>query len=811
MNKIKLTFLAFTLSFIALISFTVLSYIEHERVASYGKLARELGHEVLNMRDQITNSAITGISNPYQLSANLVHLEKELQKLRSSYQEKSIHSPWFNKLPTRQILERFYDSSMTNIDTLDHLVGQSVARQFILQSLTQKLTDNNTSKSMFKVQSELLANVLQTEPSLANQEENAKHEGSTSPTNAIGRLNSHPDFVQLIETFTDLNIQQQLLLSNILSDNSMQYVEVAEHGFTDLQNSLKSLIIKLIFSITALIFAFSFAMFIMRIFELKRNTLAYQEAASTAQHANEAKSLFLATMSHELRTPMNGVLGLAQIIKSDSQEPETRKQAQVIIDSGQHLVTILDDILDFSKVEQGKLELEFAPFSVCDVVTHLDKTLTPLAENKGLSLIINDNIPSNIQLIGDSARTRQILFNLAGNAVKFTESGKVEIQFDLSNTTPPTVNIRVSDTGIGIDESKIDHIFTAFEQAELSTTRKFGGTGLGLSIVKQLVKLMGGDINVSSQLNVGTHFNITLPLKLQKLASQITKVTEPENTTIHENFSVLLVEDNKVNAMVIRKFCESLNLTVDNAFDGLQALDKLSENQYDLIIMDNHMPNMSGIEAIRKIRNELKLSTVIFACTADVFKEAHDDFLSSGANFVLTKPLQKNSLKNAIIEFHKQFEVNRTHLDIDGTNMGKTQNEGNVTILTRCPKNQLPMTEEELTRNPLLVGQNLDLDEKLDYLESIVSDLEHQIDALIDMFSNSQTEELNHTLLAVKGVAAELQMSEVLELASSAESTTRNNILPEAELLQQLINRLMVNSHQATRLIHKLNQQRKTG
>lgn len=578
-----------------------------------------------------------------------------------------------------------------------------------------------------------------------------------------------------------------------------------------IDNSLKSLIIKLIFSITALIFAFSFTMFIMRIFELKRNTLAYQEAASTAQHANEAKSLFLATMSHELRTPMNGVLGLAQIIKSDSQEPETRKQAQVIIDSGQHLVTILDDILDFSKVEQGKLELEFTPFSVCDVVTHLDKTLTPLAENKGLLLIINDNIPSNIQLIGDSARTRQILFNLAGNAVKFTESGKVEIQFDLSNTTPPTVNIRVSDTGIGIDESKIDHIFTAFEQAELSTTRKFGGTGLGLSIVKQLVKLMGGDISVSSQLNVGTQFNITLPLKFQKLAPKITKVAESEKTSIHENFSVLLVEDNKVNAMVIKKFCESLNLTVDNAFDGLQALDKLSENQYDLIIMDNHMPNMSGIEAIRKIRNELKLSTVIFACTADVFKEAHDDFLSSGANFVLTKPLQKNSLQNAIVEFHKQFEVNRTHLDIDASNVGKTQNEGNVTILTRCPKNQLPMTEEELTRNPLLVGQNLDLDEKLDYLASIVSDLEHQIDALIDMFSNSQTEELNHTLLAVKGVAAELQMSEVLELASSAESTTRNNILPEAELLQQLINRLMVNSHQATRLIHKLSQQRKTG
>lgn len=494
-----------------------------------------------------------------------------------------------------------------------------------------------------RIKSDLLASILQVEADLPLQEKDS-------------------DLAQLTTTFTELHLQQGELLSGILSVQSMEYLEHVENEFTNRKDQLKGLIIKLLGILSILIFAFSFAIFILRIFELKRNNLSYQQAADTAQKANEAKSLFLATMSHELRTPMNGVLGIAQIIKDDSQETDTRKQAQVIIDSGQHLVTILNDILDFSKVEQGKMELEYSTFSVRDVVTHLDKTLTPLAADKGVTFAIKDNIPSNIQLIGDPARTRQILFNLAGNAVKFTESGKVEGQFEITQTTPQSVNILITDTGIGIAEDKIDHIFTAFEQAELSTTRKFGGTGLGLSIVKQLVELMGGNIVVTSQLNVGTQFAISLPLEMHELEEKIVVQTPIRTHQTLDNFSVLLVEDNKINAMVIRKFCESLNLSVENACDGLQALDKLASNQYDLIIMDNHMPNMSGIEAIQKIRNELKLTTVVFACTADVFKEAHDEFLVSGADFVLTKPLQKNSLQNALNEFHEQFEIHRNQI-----------------------------------------------------------------------------------------------------------------------------------------------------
>ncbi|WP_434567841.1 ATP-binding protein [Vibrio chagasii] len=795
MNKIRLIFLLFISIFIGLVSFIMLTYFEHEKVAKYGESVRELGHEVLEMRDQITNSALTGISNPYQLSENLVTLEKELQELNLSYQGKNIHSTFFQSLQTRQLLEHFHNASMSNVDTLDNLVGLSVARQFILQSLTLLLTNTESVSSDFSpnsqlsIQSEMLTSVLFTGASI--------------------QAESNSELAKLSQTFTELNQQQSQLLSQVLSVHSMEYIEQIEHQLTDNQDELKGLTVKLIIALALLTFAFSLILFIHRLFELKRNNLSYQEAADKAQKASEAKSLFLATMSHELRTPMNGVLGIAQIIKEDSQSADTRKQAQIIIDSGQHLVTILNDILDFSKVEQGKMELELSPFSVTDVVTHLDKTLTPLATDKGISFVIKDNIPTNIQLIGDSARTRQILFNLAGNAVKFTESGKVEVEFEIAPTTPPSVNIMVSDTGIGIAEDKVNHIFTAFEQAELSTTRKFGGTGLGLSIVKQLVELMGGTIDVSSQLNVGTRFTISLPLEMHELEKQ---TTEQASTSINKtlnDFTVLLVEDNKINAMVIKKFCESINMTVENAYDGLQALDKLATNQYDLIIMDNHMPNMSGIEAIQKIRNELKLTTVIFACTADVFKEAHDEFLVSGANFVLTKPLQKNSLQNAINEFHHQFEINR-HQSVHSRQSTETSNS-NVTMLTRPPKNKLPLTEEEISRSPILEGDKLEGNEKLKCLNNLVDELENEIDELIALFSDDKPDDLSRTLKAVIAIASKHEMYEVLELAISAAQTTEQHIMPEAELLQQLINRLMVNSHQATRLIHKLNQQRKTG
>ncbi|MEZ9417317.1 sensor histidine kinase, partial [Vibrio sp. 10N.286.49.E1] len=210
------------------------------------------------------------------------------------------------------------------------------------------------------------------------------------------------------------------------------------------------------------------------------------EERTKAEAAVKAKGEFLSTMSHEIRTPMNGVLGISQIIASQTQEPETKENINLILDSGHHLMTILNDILDFSKVEENKLELDFAPFNFIQVIQPVRSALKPLADEKGIRLIIENNIPKNIQLIGDCARLRQIMFNLGGNATKFTKEGHVVIQAEL-NRSNNQLTLTVTDTGIGIPKDKHEQVFNSFEQADTSTTRKFGGTGLGLAIVKNLV------------------------------------------------------------------------------------------------------------------------------------------------------------------------------------------------------------------------------------------------------------------------------------------------------------------------------------
>lgn len=595
----------------------------------------------------------------------------------------------------------------------------------------------------------------------------------------------------------------------MLSHDSVVFLEQAEFGLTATSARLRDTISQVLIGAAILFVALATFGFIARIAELNRNNIAYQVATENAEKANEAKSIFLATMSHELRTPMNGVLGIAQIIKDESQELETKKQAQILIDSGQHLMTILNDILDFSKVEQGKLELEIHPFSIGELVLSLEKTLGPQAVNKGLQLVTRNKVPANIELHGDPARTRQILFNLVGNAIKFTQTGKIEIEFALDTSTPPNVCISVTDSGIGIEREKLDTIFTPFEQAELSTTRKFGGTGLGLSIVKRLVEIMGGKVSVFSQPNVGTQFTLTIPFELKELEMSEVQVKSSDELSLLDNFTVLLVEDNRVNAMVARKFCESMGLLVDHANDGLEAISRLKHSNYDLIIMDNHMPNMNGLDAIEHIRTKLKLSTVIFACTADVFKEAHDEFIARGADFVLTKPLQKSSLQNALSQFSRQFS---THREVAEAVKQLPQNaNNNISTLTRFPVDKLPLTEEEVSQSPLINQLELQDREKVELLESLIFELDTKTDSLIELHSNTTPTELHAILHAIKGIALEFSMGEVLLLTKKTEDIARQGEIPEIELLQKLVNRLMVNSHEASRLITRLNPHNKTG
>ncbi|OED75882.1 CHASE3 domain-containing protein, partial [Vibrio crassostreae] len=428
--------------------------------------------------------------------------------------------------------------------------------------------------------------------------------------------------------------------------------------------------------------------------EMRAKTRELIAERTKAEAAVKAKGDFLSTMSHEIRTPMNGVLGISQIIASQTQEPETKENINIILDSGHHLMTILNDVLDFSKVEENKLELDVAPFNFVQVMQPVCSALKPLADEKGIRLLIENNIPKNIQLVGDCARLRQIMFNLGGNATKFTKEGHVSIQADLNRPNNQLI-LTVTDTGVGIPKDKHEQVFNSFEQADTSTTRKFGGTGLGLAIVKNLVNLMNGEITLTSAVGLGTKFQVSLPITWQESkAKDIATHTVDAETLSYDSLSILLVEDNRINAIVAQGFCEKLGHHVDHAENGKLAIERLKTTQYDLILMDNHMPEMNGVETTNYIREKLKLDTLIFAYTADVFREAHDNFIQAGVDHILTKPLQQESFFDALQQFSSRLPK-QTAAE------GSSENE-NIVELHRKPIETLRLTEEEISHSEVI-------------------------------------------------------------------------------------------------------------
>ncbi|WP_170107740.1 LuxQ periplasmic sensor domain-containing protein [Photobacterium lipolyticum] len=379
-------------------------------------------------------------------------------------------------------------------------------------------------------------------------------------------------------------------------------------------------------------------------------------ARLSAEEANRAKSAFLATMSHEIRTPLNGILGMAQIIQKTLTGHEQQQQMKVLYESGNHLLTLLSDILDFSKIEQGKLELNKVDFQLDDIIRSISDIYQPLCHQKGLTLEVCNTLDTPLQLFADDARIRQILFNLLSNAVKFTHLGTVKLTLELiaENDQMVTLRLIISDTGIGVRKERIDKLFEPFVQAENSTTRGYGGSGLGLSIVKKLVELMDGEISVESTIGTGTVFALQLSLAKSHTAVQ----PEPDDnldTVKIEGLDILVVEDNKINALVAKTFCEKQGHHVQCVQNGQQAVERVKKHDFDLILMDNHMPMMDGIEATKMIRNDLNRKTVIFALTADAFQQTHDDFIAAGANSVLIKPLKEESLLQALQQNHKKL------------------------------------------------------------------------------------------------------------------------------------------------------------
>jgi signal transduction histidine kinase/CheY-like chemotaxis protein len=388
--------------------------------------------------------------------------------------------------------------------------------------------------------------------------------------------------------------------------------------------------------------------------------LLLKQAKLVAEESARVKESFLANMSHEIRTPMNAILGMSQLLAKTPLTPHQHSYQQAIATSAENLLVIINDILDLSKLEAGKLTLENIGFSPAELLTQVEQTLQFKAEEKGLSLItsLSPQVPDVV--LGDPHRIRQVLLNLAGNAVKFTEKGHVTIACkllaaDLDTGGTAKVEFRVTDTGIGIEPEYLSAIFTEFSQADTSVTRKFGGTGLGLSICRNLVELMGSDIFVESQKDKGTttHFTLHLPVGTpQDLPKQ--ELPAGEVAALQEYLhgrQVLLVEDNLFNRQIARSFLKHAHVQVTEAEHGALAVELAQHQKFDLILMDVQMPVMDGYAATAILRQQLGLTTPIIALTANAIAGEREKCLAAGMNGYLAKPFQEKQLLQLLSEW----------------------------------------------------------------------------------------------------------------------------------------------------------------
>ncbi|TKG30458.1 response regulator [Vibrio breoganii] len=374
----------------------------------------------------------------------------------------------------------------------------------------------------------------------------------------------------------------------------------------------------------------------------RQSERARQEAEQTAV----ARAEFLAKVSHEIRTPLNGILGMAQLLKQGAISDEQKQQTYVLHKSSEHLLNLLNDILDFSRIDKGGVVIEYSEFSLNQTLETIESFAEPSCLQKGLKFAVNKNFDDDVTVRSDQMRLTQIFLNLLTNAIKFTTKGAVVVDVELRNRLADRAELyfSVTDTGIGIAKDNLDSIFSSFTQADTHISREYGGSGLGLSIVKSLVQYLEGKINVESQLGNGSRFSITMPILTVERKQALPEAQEEPPFVFEGEVKVLLVEDNNTNAFVIQALGKKHGLVFDWVTDGILAIEKAQDNHYDLILMDNQMPNMDGIEATEKLRNELRLSTPIIACTADGYQSTADAFLAAGANAVIVKPILEENL-----------------------------------------------------------------------------------------------------------------------------------------------------------------------
>ncbi|MBK9540706.1 MAG: response regulator [Bacteroidetes bacterium] len=483
----------------------------------------------------------------------------------------------------------------------------------------------------------------------------------------------------------------------------------------------------------------------------KRAEDELKSAMTLAEETARLKEQFLANMSHEIRTPMNGIIGLTRILlKSELSEDQMRFLQSIKVCSD-NLLVIINDILDLSKIEAGKMSFESVPFRITDLARHAVELFQAKADEKSIQLVmkIDTSIPQ--ALSGDPTRLSQILNNLMSNAIKFTGEGEVSLFINLRSTREKqvTLDFEVKDSGIGIPEESLNSIFESFTQASTDTTRKFGGTGLGLTIVKKLIELQGGNIGVRSKLGSGTTFFFHLSFEIASEEQLNVNVVEEKDDHSTSHLRILVAEDNPINQLIVRKVFADWETPIEFADNGKIALDMLQNASFDLVLMDIQMPEMDGYTAVDKIRHELPealRNIPIMAMTAHATQNERQKCLEAGMNEYISKPFEPSELKKKILEL-----TNSVNASLNGS-MPVSEKEQKTDKMEPTREASNPQEEfRNSLQTPNLVIENPSIRKEpvlpehqinLTYLKQIAEGNDSFIIEMIEMFLNKTPQAL---------------------------------------------------------------------